>query len=194
MFKKIAILTAMLVFVAHLAAAALYRVDPVHSQIQFTVDHLMIFKVSGFFKEFHGELVADAADRALQSAQATIQVGSIDTREPKRDDHLRSADFFDVTNHPEMTFVSKKVEGSGDNIRVLGDLTIRGTTREIVLTGRFRGANTDPWGNVRAGFSASGTIDRRDFGLTWNKALETGGVVVGNEVIINLEVQAIKAE
>lgn len=194
MFKKIAILTVMLVFVAHLAAAALYRVDQVHSQIQFTVDHLMIFKVSGFFNEFQGEIEADAADRALQSARATIQVASIDTREPKRDDHLRSADFFDVANHPVMTFVSKKVEGSGDNIKVLGDLTIRGTTREVVLTGSFRGANTDPWGNVRAGFSASGTIDRRDFGLTWNKALETGGVVVGNEVVISLEVQAIKAE
>ncbi|MDT8440469.1 MAG: YceI family protein [Desulfuromonadales bacterium] len=194
MVRKISLLTLILVFFAQVASAAVYKVDPVHSQIQFTVDHLMIFKVSGVFTEFQGEVEVDAANNALQSARATIEVASIDTREPKRDDHLRSADFFDVANHPTLTFVSKKVEGEGSAITVHGDLTIRGTTRPIVLTGSFRGANTDPWGNVRAGYAASGTIDRRDFGLTWNKALETGGMVVGNEVVINLEVQAIKAQ
>ncbi len=176
---------------AQAAPAATYQVDPVHSQVEFTVDHLVIFKVSGNFSEYEGTIEADAAGKTLKSASATIKVASLDTREAKRDEHLRSADFFDAASHPTMTFVSKKVEGSGDNITVRGDLTIRGTTREVVLKGRFRGANTDPWGNVRAGFSASTVINRRDYGLNWNKALEAGGVVVGDEVTINLEIQGV---
>jgi polyisoprenoid-binding protein YceI len=173
------------------ALAATYRVDPVHSQVQFTVDHLVVFKVSGTFDEYEGEIEADASGKTLKSAKALIKVASIDTREAKRDEHLRSADFFDAATHPLMTFVSKRIEGSGGNITVFGDLTIRGTTREVELKGRFRGTNTDPWGNVRAGFSASTVINRHDYGLKWNKALETGGVVVGDEVTINLEIQGI---
>lgn len=192
MLRKMLTLVAVLVFAAQIASAATYKVDPVHSQVEFTVDHLVVFKVSGSFNEYAGEIEADADSKTLNSARATIQVASIDTREPKRDDHLRSADFFDAANHPEMTFVSKRIEGQGDDITVYGDLTIRGTTREVVLKGSFRGANTDPWGNVRAGFSASTVINRHDFGLQWNKALETGGFVVGDDVTINLEVQAVK--
>lgn len=176
---------------AQAALAVSYQVDPVHSQVAFTVDHLVVFKVSGTFSDYEGKIEADAAGKTLQAASATIKVASLDTREAKRDEHLRSADFFDAASHPTMTFVSKKVEGSGDNITVRGDLTIRGTTREVVLKGRFRGANTDPWGNVRAGFSASTVINRRDYGLNWNKALEAGGVVVGDEVTINLEIQGV---
>lgn len=194
MLNRIVIITVGLVLSAQLALAAVYKVDPVHSQIEFTVDHLVFFKVSGNFNDYQGELEADAANRSIQSAQAIIQVASIDTREMKRDNHLRSDDFFDVANHPELTFVSKRIEGTGDDITVYGDLTIRGTTREVALKGSFRGANTDPWGNVRAGFSASTVVNRHDFGLKWNKALETGGFVVGDDVTINLEIQAVQVK
>ena len=189
--KTITILVAM-IFVAQLSSAATYQVDPVHSQVEFTVDHLVIFKVNGSFNEYQGEIEADSANKSLTSVKAEIKVASIDTREPKRDGHLLSADFFDAEDHPLMTFVSKRVEGSGDDIEVVGDLTIRGTTKEVSLKGSFRGENTDPWGNVRAGFSASTTINRHDYGLNWNKALETGGFVVGDDVTIRLEVQGVR--
>ncbi len=192
MFKKISILIAVSLFGVQVASAATYKVDPVHSQIEFTVDHLVVFKVSGSFNEYQGEIEAEPEAKSLQSAKAEIKVGSIDTREPKRDGHLLSADFFDAENHPVMTFASKRVEGNGDNIKVVGDLTIRGTTKEVTLNGSFRGENTDPWGNARAGFSASTKINRHDYGLSWNKALETGGVVVGEDVTINLEVQGVR--
>jgi polyisoprenoid-binding protein YceI len=192
MINKLLPLLAIPALTAQFASAAIYQVDPVHSQVQFTVNHLVIFKVSGLFNEYQGEIEADHANQSLKSARAEIKVASLDTREPKRDDHLRSADFFDVENHPEMTFVSKKIEGQGNDITVYGDLTIRGTTREVALKGSYLGENTDPWGNVRAGFSASTVINRHDFGLSWNKALETGGFVVGDEVTINLEIQGVK--
>lgn len=192
MIKKMIPLLAFFLFSAQFAAAATYVVDPVHSQVEFTVDHLMVFKVSGTFNDYQGEIVADPATKSIQSATAEIKVLSIDTREPKRDDHLRSADFFDAENYPDMTFVSKKIEGQGNDITVYGDLTIRGTTKEVALKGSYRGENTDPWGNTRAGFSASTVINRHDYGLKWNKALETGGVVVGDEVTINLEIQGVR--
>ncbi len=194
MIRKILLLIAVLICSAQLASADVYQVDPVHSQLQFTVDHLMIFKVSGTFDDFQGTIEADPATGSLTSARAVIKVASIDTRETKRDDHLRSADFFDAANHPELTFVSKRIEGSGNAITVYGDLTIRGTTREVALKGSFRGTNTDPWGNQRAGFSAGTVINRHDYGLNWNKALETGGVLVGDDVAINLEIQAIQVK
>jgi len=192
MIRKTGLLFAALVFSAQLAFAATYQVDPVHSQVEFTVDHLMVFKVSGSFNDYQGEIIADPATRSIESATAAIKVASIDTRESKRDDHLRSADFFDAENYPTMTFVSKRIEGQGNDITVHGDLTIRGTTREVALRGKYRGENTDPWGNVRAGFSASTLINRHDYGLNWNKALETGGFVVGDEVTINLEIQGVR--
>lgn len=192
MFKKTITILAALIFAAQIASAATYRVDPVHSQIEFSVDHLVVFKVNGSFNEYQGEIEVDSANKSLISATAEIQVASIDTREAKRDGHLLSADFFDAENHPFMIFASKRVEGSGDNITVIGDLTIRGTTKEVALKGSFRGENTDPWGNVRAGFSASTTINRHDYGLSWNKALETGGFVVGDNVRISLEIQGVR--
>jgi polyisoprenoid-binding protein YceI len=194
MLKKIMMITAVLLFSVQLATAAVYKVDNAHSQLQFTVDHLVFFKVSGFFKDYQAEIEADPASKSIRSAKAVIQVASVDTREPKRDDHLRSADFFDAANHPEMTFVSKRVEGAGDDITVYGDLTIRGTTREVALKGSFRGAITDHMGNGRAGFTASTVINRHDYGLNWNKALEAGGFVVGDEVTINLEVEAVEVK
>lgn len=192
MTNKFLIITAVLLFSAQLVSAAVYKVDPVHSQVQFTVDHLVFFKVSGMFNDYQGEIVADSATKVLKSAKATIKVASVDTRETKRDDHLRSADFFDAVNYPEMTFISKRVEGQGDALVVYGDLTIRGTTKEVVLKGHYRGEITDPSGKVRAGFSASTVINRHDFGLNWNKALEAGGVVVGDDVTITLEIEAVK--
>ena len=192
MFKKIITISAAMIFAAQIAAAATYKIDPVHSQVEFSVDHLVVFKVNGAFNEYQGEIEADSTSKSLTSAKAEIKVASIDTREPKRDGHLLSADFFDAENHPLMTFASKRVEGSGENITVVGDLTIRGTTREVTLRGGFRGENTDPWGNVRAGFTASTQINRHDYDLSWNKALETGGFVVGDEVTIRLEVQGVR--
>ena len=192
MFKKIITISAVLIFAAQIAAAATYKIDPVHSQVEFTVDHLVVFKVNGAFNEYQGVIEADPSSKSLTSAKAEIKVASIDTREPKRDGHLLSPDFFDAENHPLMTFKSKRVEGNGDSITVVGDLTIRGTTKEVALKGSFRGENTDPWGNVRAGFSASTVINRHDYGLSWNKALETGGFVVGDDVTIRLEVQGVR--
>lgn len=192
MYKKIFTIFTAMILAAQISTAATYQVDPVHSQVEFSVDHLVIFKVNGSFNEYQGVIEADAASKSLTSAKAEIKVASIDTREAKRDAHLLSADFFDAENHPIMTFTSKRVEGSGDNITVVGDLTIRGTTKEVALKGSFRGENTDPWGNVRAGFTASTVINRHDYGLSWNKALETGGFVVGDEVTIRLEVQGVR--
>ena len=191
MLKKLSLLAIALLLVSPAAFAATYQIDPAHTQIHFTIPHLVVFKVRGNFNDFAGTVEADAAGRTLSAASATIQVTSIDTRNQKRDDHLRSADFFDAAKYPEMTFVSKTVEGSGSNITVTGDLTIKGITKQVVLQGGFLGATTDPWGNQRAGFEAVGEINRKDFGLTWNKALETGGMVVGDELEIGLEVEAI---
>lgn len=170
--------------------AATYQVDAVHSQVHFTVPHLVFFKVRGEFLDYVGSVEVDD-NMKITAASATIKVASIDTREAKRDAHLRSADFFDAENHPEITFVTTRIESAGEEITAHGKLTIRGVTREVALKGRFLGQNTDPWGNARAGFEASATINRQDYGLTWNKALETGGVVVGDEVVIALEVEAI---
>ena len=191
MLKKMILLAFALLLSIPTAYAANYQIDPAHTQIHFTIPHLVVFKVRGNFNQFVGSIAADADSKTLQDAKATIQIASIDTRNKKRDDHLRSADFFDATTWPEMSFVSKKVTGSGNAITLTGDLTIKGKTREIVLQGGFLGAATDPWGNQRAGFEATGKINRKDFGLTWNKALETGGMVVGDELEIGLEVEAI---
>jgi polyisoprenoid-binding protein YceI len=190
--KILTILFAGLIFMAQAASAAAYKIDPAHSQIHFTVVHLMVFKVKGEFTDYAGEIIADSSGKSLQSASARIQVASIDTRVEKRDKHLRSADFFDAANHPEMSFESTSIEGSGDNITVRGNLTIRGKTREVVLTGKYLGEAIDASGNQRSGFEAAGKINRHDFGLSWNKALETGGFVVGDDVELGLEIEAIK--
>lgn len=191
MLKRLIILFSALIVAVPPAFAATYQLDPAHTQIHFTVPHLMVFKVRGNFNDFAGTLEVDGAGQTLSAVAAAIQTGSVDTRNQKRDEHLRSTDFFEVAKYPEMTFVSKKISGNGAEITVVGDLTIKGTTREVVLKGGFLGTNTDPWGNQRTGFEATGKINRTDFGLTWNKALETGGVVVGEEVEIGLEVEAV---
>lgn len=170
-----------------------WTVDPMHAEVGFAVKHLMISTVRGRFGAVEGTVVVNEADPSQSRIDVTIDVTSIDTRQEMRDNHLRSADFFDAENHPKMTFVSKKFIGDlTDEFKVVGDLTIRGNTREVTLDVTPTGRGNDPWGNERAGFEAKAKISRKDFGLEWNQALETGGVVVGDEVKISIDVELIK--
>jgi polyisoprenoid-binding protein YceI len=177
-----------------LAPASVWQIDPEHSSIQFKVRHLMVSNVKGVFSKVRGVVEIDDRDSTRMKADVTIDTASIDTKVAKRDEHLRSADFFDVAKYPSMTFVSKRVVKEGDGrLRMVGDLTLRGVTREVTLAVEGPSPEAkDPWGNIRRGASASAKINRKDFGLTWNKALETGGVVVGDDVMIEIEVELIK--
>ncbi len=170
-----------------------WKIDPSHSLVEFSVKHMMFSTVKGRFGALEGVVTLPDAGYDGLSIDVTIDATSIDTRAEDRDKHLRSADFFHVEQHPHLVFKSKKVEHKGSNkLKVVGDLTIRGTTREVVLDVTDEGRGTDPWGNQRAGFSASATIDRRDFDLTWNTALEKGGVLVGHDVKISVEAQLVE--
>jgi len=173
-------------------ASATWQLDPAHTHVEFSVKHLMIARVKGRFAGVTGT-VALGGDPADSSVDVVIDAASVDTREAKRDAHLRSADFFDVERFPTIAFRSREVRptGAGD-FSVVGDLTIRDVTRDVTLEVTDEGRGTDPWGGERAGFSATTEIDRRDFGLTWNQALEAGGVLVGNEIRISLEVELVK--
>lgn len=187
-------LALLLLLIPVLAAAATWNIDPDHSNVQFKVRHLTIADVKGTFEKFQGVVQYDEQDISKATVQVTIDVASINTGVAKRDEHLRSPDFFDVAKYPTMTFVSKKVNRVGpDKVHVSGDLTLHGVTREVVLevTGPTKEVK-DPWGNVRRGAAATTTLDRRDFGLTWDKKLETGEVMVGYEVTIALELEMIK--
>jgi polyisoprenoid-binding protein YceI len=165
--------------------------DPAHSELNFKVKHLMISNVKGEFKNFIGEI--DNVDFKNGSVKVDIETSSIFTNNPDRDNHLKSADFFDVENHPAMTFESKNFTKVDDNeFKLKGLLTVKGVSKEVVLDVEFGGTNKDPWGNVKAGFSYSGKISRKDWGLNWNAALETGGVLVSDEVFIGGEVQFVK--
>jgi len=168
-----------------------YAIDPAHSEVGFTARHAMVTKVRGSFSDVEGSVVLDE-DANLISVRASIAVASIDTRNADRDAHLRSPDFFDVETYPTMTFASTKVQVGGEGFVVTGDLTLHGVTREVVLDVEANGVATDPFGNARAGFSAETEINRKDFGLTWNAALETGGVLVSEKVKITLDISAIK--
>ena len=170
-----------------------WKLDPSHTLVEFSAKHLMITTVKGRITDVEGTIVMDEKNARNSSVEATLKAVSIDTRTEQRDQHLRSADFLNAELFPEIKFRSTKIEGDKDSFKLTGDLTIRDVTRPITLDIRFEGQQTDPWGGERVGFSGSGKIDRRDFGLTWNQALETGGVVVGNDVKINLEVEAVKA-
>jgi len=174
-----------------------WTLDPAHTQIEFAVKHMMFTTVRGQFSKFEGALDLDRESPETSSIEVTIDASSIDTGVKDRDEHLRSDDFFDVQKFPEITFRSTDVSGSiteGDELEVTGDLTIRDVTREVTLDARFEGTGTDPWGGTRAGFTATTKIDRRDFGLEWNQALETGGVLVGHDITITLQVQAVLQE
>jgi len=170
-------------------------IDPVHTTIEFAVKHMMVTTVRGRFGQVSGKIELDEEDLTRSSAEVTIPVASIDTREEQRDAHLRSADFFDADNHPNMTFRTKNIERVGDDqFRVTGDLTIRGVTHEVVLDTRIEGRAKKPTGEEVIGLTASTTINREDFGLKWNVALEAGGWLVGKEVRISLDVQAIRQD
>jgi polyisoprenoid-binding protein YceI len=171
-----------------------WKLDPSHTAIEFSAKHLMISTVKGRITDIEGTIYTDEKNPRNSSVEATLKAASLDTRTDQRDQHLRSADFLDVEKYPEIKFRSTRIEGDKDSFKLTGDLTIRDVTRPITLDVEFEGAGKDPWGGERVGFSAKGKIDRRDFGLTWNQALETGGVVVGNDIKISLEVEAIKAD
>lgn len=174
-----------------------WQIDPAHSAVEFAVKHMMFTTVRGRFKELKGTIEVDQQRPDRSSVNVEIGAASIDTGVADRDAHLRSADFLDTDHHSSITFRSKRVEGAmnkeGDKFKVAGDLTIHGTAIEVVLDCQFEGVGKDPWGGTRGGVRATTTIDRRDWGLKWNQALETGGILVGNEIRIELEVQAVKA-
>lgn len=174
---------------------AKWVVDKSHSLVEFSIKHMMFATVKGQFTEFEGVIEGDPADLTTATFSATIKTASINTRDQQRDDHLRSADFFDAENHPEITYVSRQVTKTGENsYKILGDLTIRGVTQPVELTAEMTGTGKDPWGGTRMGVSAEGKISRKDFGLTWNAMLETGGILVGDEVRLHIEVEAVKQE
>jgi polyisoprenoid-binding protein YceI len=179
-----------------LASATIWNIDPDHTNIGFKVRHLMISNVKGSFNKHSGVVDINDKDITKSKVQVSIDTASINTNVQKRDDHLRSADFFDVAKYPTMTFVSKKVAKAGeDKLKVTGDLTLHGITKEVVLDVEGPSKESrDPYGYIRSGAVASTKINRKDFGLVWNKALETGGVVVGEEVTINLEIEMIKGK
>ena len=170
----------------------LWDIDVSHSAIHFFVRHMVISKVHGRFAKWSGTVQLDEQDLTRSSVDVRIETASIDTQVADRDAHLRSPDFLDVAKHPELTFRSKRIERAGDGYRVVGDLALHGVVREVTLDAEFAGTGKDPWGNERAGFSAKASLDRREFGLVWNAALETGGVLVGEKVEISIELEAVK--
>jgi polyisoprenoid-binding protein YceI len=165
----------------------------VHTAVEFAVRHLMIATVKGRFSGVAGTVTSNGGDPAEGEVDATIDARSIDTRDARRDEHLRSADFFDVEKYPTITFRSRRIEDvRGDRFTLVGDLTMHGVTREVVLDVTSHGRAKDPWGGERAGFSATTKVKRGDFGLTWNQLLETGGVAVGDEIKISIDVELVK--
>ena len=167
--------------------------DQAHSSVNLMVRHMVVSKVRGRFTKWNGTLVMDEMNPAGGAVEVAIEAESIDTGVEQRDGHLKSPDFFDVAKYPTLTFRSTKVEAAGAGaLRVTGDLTMHGVTRPVVLDVEYSGSAKDPWGGVRAGFSARATIDRKDFGLTYNQLLETGGVLVGETVEIAIEAEMVK--
>lgn len=170
-----------------------WAIDTAHSSIDFSVKHMMIAKVKGTFHKFDASIEADPTDLTTADIKFSVDVSSIDTRNSDRDAHLRSADFFDAETYPTLTFHSTNIVKTGDDeYNVTGDLTIRGVTRSETFSVTFEGQGKDPWGNEKVGFSAEGKINRSDYGLTWNAALETGGVLVGDQIKISLQIEAAK--
>jgi polyisoprenoid-binding protein YceI len=176
------------------AQTSTWAIDPAHSAVGFSVKHMMVSNVRGYFNTFSGTLEGQGEDPTTATIAVTIDVSSIDTREPKRNDHLRSGDFFDVAKYPTIAFKSKRVEKAGQGkLRVIGDLTIHGVSKEAVLdVDGLTPQTKDPWGGTRVGAHATTRINRKDFGLLWNKVLETGGVLVGEDVDITIDVELVK--
>ena len=170
-----------------------FVLDPAHTEIGFVTRHAMITKVRGSFGTFEGSATVDGAHPEASTLSVTIQAASIDTRNADRDAHVRSADFLDVEQFPTITFTATGFAVAGDTVTVTGDLTIHGVTKSIAIPFEFTGEAKDPFGNTRVGFEGSATVNRSDFGLTWNAALETGGFLVADKVVLEFEVSAIKA-
>lgn len=175
-------------------ATRTWKLDPSHTHIEFAAKHMMVTTVKGQFSKFEGVILADEADPTRSSVEVTIDAASLSTRDERRDGHLLSPDFLDVQNYPHITFKSRRVSFSDPHhFQVVGDLTVRGVSKEVVLNGTYEGKQTTPWGTTVAGFTAETRIDRREWGLNWNAALETGGWLVGNEVRISIEAEATPA-
>lgn len=171
-------------------ALSTWKIDPSHATVEFAVKHMMISTVRGRFAGYDATIVTDEYNPAATRVEATISADSIDTGDPNRDAHLKSPDFFDVGGYPTLTFASKRVNGDLEaKFKVVGDLTIRGTTREVTLDVEYQGEGRDPYGNDKRAYTATAKIDRRDFGLLWNVALEAGGLLVSNDIRITIEAQ-----
>lgn len=193
--KKLLIVAVLLISPVRPAAAADYMIDKDHTSIGFSVQHMVISNVKGHFTDFSGGFSFDEKTKSFSNATLVVKSASIDTNVPNRDKHLRSEDFLDVEKYPEITFYLKKSEVLGGNdLRVTGNLAIHGVTKKIVLEGEYLGSAKDPKGNQRAGFTATAKISRGDFGLMWNQLLDAGGVVVGEEVKLLIEVEGILAK
>lgn len=170
-----------------------WKLDPSHSSVEFSAKHMMFTTVKGRFGEVEGTVEINGDSPESAEVRATMKAASIDTRSEQRDGHLRSPDFLDVENFPEVTFKSTKIAGNKDQFTITGDLTIRSTTKPVTLDVTYEGTGIDPWGGERLGFSASAKIDRREFGLTWNQALEAGGVLVSNDIKLHIDAQLVRA-
>lgn len=191
MNKFIFIIIALVISIPLSAQSAVFEIDPAHTDFGFSVKHMVIAKVKGTFQKFGGSLVFDEENK-LSSAHAVITAESIYTKIEKRDNHLRSPDFFDVAKYPNITFTTTSISYAGpNNFTLKGNITIRDVTKEITLTGETLGPIKDPWGNTRMGINATGTLNRKDFGLLWNKVLESGGLVVGDTVELIIEGEGI---
>jgi polyisoprenoid-binding protein YceI len=171
-----------------------YTIDQSHSRIGFVARHAMVTKVRGSFNEFEGSAYVDAENPSASKAQVTIKATSIDTRNADRDAHLRGNDFFDMDTHPEISFVSTGVEAVDGGYRITGDLTIKGVAKPVSVDFEYTGTAVDPFGNTRVGFEGSTTVNRKDWGVSWNAALEAGGVLVGDKIVLEFDVSAIHTE
>ena len=181
------------VFVA--MAQTTWKADVAHSKVQFSISHMVISEVTGRFKDFDATLIQTNDDLSDSKLSATLKVNSISTDNEKRDGHLKSADFFDAEKFPEITFFSKSFKKSGkDTYKISGDLTMHGSTKPVVLDTKFNGEIKDPWGNMMAGFKATTTVNRKDFGIVYNKALETGGLLIGEDVEVAIIVEMQKGK
>jgi polyisoprenoid-binding protein YceI len=186
----------LLLMLPGLAAAepAHWNVDPEHSTIEFRVSHMVVSKTAGRFMDYAGFIDMDAEAGTVKAIEATIKTASVNTNHEKRDAHLRNADFFDVEKYPTMTYRMKSYKKTAEGYQAVGELTLRGVAKDITLSGNFNGVAKDPWGSIRAGFTAEGKLNRKDFGMVWNKTLDSGGLVVGDEVQIKLDIECIKAK
>lgn len=192
MMKKLFSTMLVLAILASSAFAAEWKVDKTHSSISFKVRHMVVSKVKGGFDDFSGTIKFDGKDLNAASVEVTIDAASVDTENESRDDHLKSPDFFDVANNPSITFKSTKVVADGDNFKLTGDMMMKGVTKEVVFDVEFSGIMTDAKGNSKAGFSASATINRQDFNVSFSKVLDNGGLAVGNDVEVDLEFELNK--